>query len=177
MIRELIKKHYNIPNILTLLRLPFALFFPFATSEWRVILLLAAGITDAADGFLARLLKQSTKLGTLLDPIMDKLFAGIVICTFFLEQKLSVGDCLILFGRDIAVFGYGILLWTQGRLSDYRVRAIWSGKAATFLQFVIFLLLAWEKTVPAFIYGCLAIVSLLAFLELIVREKRKVLMH
>ncbi|MDQ2093844.1 CDP-diacylglycerol--glycerol-3-phosphate 3-phosphatidyltransferase [Rhodalgimonas zhirmunskyi] len=71
---------WTIPNILTLLRMLAApmvavmfLYFSRPLADWLALLLFAgASITDWFDGYLARLWKQETKLGTMLDPIADK---------------------------------------------------------------------------------------------------------
>ena len=71
---------WTIPNILTLLRLLAApmvavmfLYFSRPLADWLALLLFAgASITDWFDGYLARLWKQETKIGTMLDPIADK---------------------------------------------------------------------------------------------------------
>lgn len=161
---------WNIPNILTLLRLPLALLFIGASPEWRTVLLIIAGASDGADGFIARYFKQTTWVGTLLDPIMDKLFAVIIIGTFIVEGRLGVAECLVLFSRDIAVAIYGLFLWVQGGLAKYQVRAIWTGKLVTCLQFLVFLLLVWNVEVPVWLYVVVGLVGCAALAELIARE-------
>ena len=79
-------KIYTIPNIITFIRIfliPIILYLMF--SENPNIVLLAGGlfiissISDYFDGYLARTLNQSSRLGTLLDPIADKLLVASVI--------------------------------------------------------------------------------------------------
>jgi cardiolipin synthase len=73
---------------------------------WGVV---AAGITDLADGFLARTLKQNSILGTWLDPLADK------ILTNSLTVSLAVGDlvpwwlCGVILLRDIGLMGGAFL--------------------------------------------------------------------
>ncbi|MEA3470793.1 MAG: CDP-alcohol phosphatidyltransferase family protein, partial [Thermodesulfobacteriota bacterium] len=66
----------NIPNLLTLLRImlvPVIVIMLMRESFlWALILFVVAGITDGLDGFLARVLKQQTALGSYLDPLADK---------------------------------------------------------------------------------------------------------
>jgi cardiolipin synthase len=72
------------PNLLTLVRICLAPFLVTAILESRfrlsLGLFLAAGLTDALDGALARFLKQRTMLGEYLDPVADKL----LLSTLFL---------------------------------------------------------------------------------------------
>ncbi len=84
---------WTIPNILTALRLLAApmvpvmfLYFTRPYADWFALLLfVSASVTDWFDGYLARAWKQETKLGTMLDPIADKvmvLIALLVICGY-----------------------------------------------------------------------------------------------
>ena len=84
---------WNIPNILTLMRLLAApgvavmfLYFARPYADWFALLLfVVAATTDWLDGYLARAWKQETKFGTMLDPIADKamvVIALLVICGF-----------------------------------------------------------------------------------------------
>ena len=67
----------NIPNFLSLLRIilvpVFVIFLIQSEYDKALITFTVAGITDALDGTLARLLKCQTTLGAYLDPIADKL--------------------------------------------------------------------------------------------------------
>ena len=84
---------WNIPNILTLLRLLAApgvaimfLYFARPWADWfALILFVVAATTDWLDGYLARAWKQESKFGAMLDPIADKamvVIALLVICGF-----------------------------------------------------------------------------------------------
>ena len=78
---------WNIPNILTALRLLAApsvavmfLYFTRPYADWfALILFVSAAITDWFDGYLARMWKQETKLGAMLDPIADKAMVVIAL--------------------------------------------------------------------------------------------------
>jgi CDP-diacylglycerol--glycerol-3-phosphate 3-phosphatidyltransferase len=84
---------WNIPNLLTLMRLLAApgvavmfLYFARPYADWfALILFVVAATTDWLDGYLARAWKQESKFGTMLDPIADKamvVIALLVICGF-----------------------------------------------------------------------------------------------
>ncbi|MFC3614068.1 CDP-diacylglycerol--glycerol-3-phosphate 3-phosphatidyltransferase [Lutimaribacter marinistellae] len=78
---------WNLPNILTLLRLLAApalavmfLYFDRPYADWFALILFAgASITDWIDGYLARAWKQETKMGAMLDPIADKAMVVIAL--------------------------------------------------------------------------------------------------
>ena len=93
---------WNLPNILTTLRLLAApavavmfLYFTRPYADWfALILFVSAAITDWFDGYLARSLKQVTKLGTMLDPIADK--AMVVIALMVIVGYSSMSPWLVL---------------------------------------------------------------------------------
>jgi len=85
---------WNIPNILTVLRLLAApgvvLLFLYFTRPWAdwfaLFLFVGAAVTDWFDGYLARLWKQESKFGAMLDPIADK---AMVVIALLLIAGLS----------------------------------------------------------------------------------------
>ena len=93
---------WTIPNILTILRLLAApgvavmfLYFTRPYADWFALLLfISAAITDWFDGYLARAWKQTTKLGTMLDPIADK--AMVVIALMVIIGYSSWSPWLVL---------------------------------------------------------------------------------
>ncbi|MBV9673954.1 MAG: CDP-alcohol phosphatidyltransferase family protein [Verrucomicrobia bacterium] len=94
-----------------------------------------AASTDALDGFLARRLKQQSKLGAMLDPVADK---GLVITAITLLSSNRVYRLLpvwfgsIVISRDVLLMvGYLVLLKVKGKA---RIRPSWAGKAATVFQ-------------------------------------------
>src|SRR5262249_51569745 len=78
------------PNLVSALRLPLALLFPFAArSKGQALAVLAlAGLTDVLDGWLAREKRQVTPTGAVLDPIADKAFALSVVGTLIAQGKI-----------------------------------------------------------------------------------------
>lgn len=99
----------NLPNFLTVLRLLAApgvvLMFLYFTRPWAdwfaLILFVGAAITDYFDGYLARLWKQQTKFGTMLDPIADK--AMVVIALLVITGYAGM-DPWILLPATVIIF-------------------------------------------------------------------------
>ena len=92
---------WNIPNTLTVMRLFAApgvaimfLYFQRPLADWFALLLfVSAAITDFFDGYLARLWKQESKFGAMLDPIADK---AMVVIALVVIVALSTADKLVM---------------------------------------------------------------------------------
>ncbi|MBA3660561.1 MAG: CDP-diacylglycerol--glycerol-3-phosphate 3-phosphatidyltransferase [Gammaproteobacteria bacterium] len=87
---------FNWPNILTLIRIsviPLLVVFFYLPVWWAhlsaAIVFAIASITDWLDGYLARYLKQSTKLGAFLDPVADKLMVCISLVLIIAEPTFQ----------------------------------------------------------------------------------------
>lgn len=87
-IRQLQKEMWNIPNMLTMLRIIMTPFFAVALMKNNAILIFTllalASISDLLDGWIARKTSQITSFGKLIDPLADK----ILICTAFICQAI-----------------------------------------------------------------------------------------
>lgn len=98
---------FTLANQLTLLRLALIPLFAVAVLgreyHWALGLLLAAGISDALDGILARSLKQRTSLGAYLDPIADKLLLSTAFVVLAIREELPWALAVLVLGRDILI--------------------------------------------------------------------------
>ncbi len=124
----------TVPNALSVLRLlgvPLFLWLLLIerADGWAFALLVASGITDFLDGKLARLLDQSSRLGALLDPFVDRLYLVTTLAAFVIRGLIPWWVAAILVGRDLVL---------TATLSVYKRRelpppeVIYLGKAATF---------------------------------------------
>ena len=128
----------SFPNLLTLLRLSF---IPFIVSsileghyEIALILFVLAGISDALDGILARLLGQRTKLGEYLDPIADKLLISTLFLILSATHRIPWRITVIVFSRDIIILVVCTLVYATTPLRDFSPSIF--GKANTVVQIV-----------------------------------------
>jgi CDP-diacylglycerol--glycerol-3-phosphate 3-phosphatidyltransferase len=152
-----------LPNQLTLTRIlaiPLLLFiYPFGSSLTNVICAVIfglAGLTDILDGYLARLYKQESRLGALLDPIADKMLSAASLLLLADSQALPAWMCGFLLCRDIAVSGMRMIALEDG----YTIQVSAFGKIKTILQDVgIFCLLLGQDylDIPFRITGMLSI--------------------
>jgi CDP-diacylglycerol--glycerol-3-phosphate 3-phosphatidyltransferase len=117
-----------------------------------------ASILDGVDGYVARHYHQTSELGTVLDPLADKLLlvSGIVILSFNHEPRLAMIPLWLtgtIIGRDLVV-GLGVMVvrLTVGKVT---VRPRLTGKIATVLQMalVLWILLKWTELHAAWLNG------------------------
>ena len=104
----------NIPNILSLLRIvlvPVVVILLMDGSYLKALIVFAiSGLTDGLDGFLARILKQQTKLGAYLDPIADKALLTSSFLTLAIMGILPGWLTVIVISRDcIILIGIAVL--------------------------------------------------------------------
>jgi CDP-diacylglycerol--glycerol-3-phosphate 3-phosphatidyltransferase len=129
----------NLPNFLTLLRIflvPFlvvVLLTKFDGREiWGLLIFLALAATDFLDGWLARRRGEITTLGTLLDPIADKLLISAVFISLVELGMAPSWMVVIIVGREFAVSGLRSIASSQGIV----ISASGWGKAKMFTQIV-----------------------------------------
>lgn len=138
----------NIPNIITSLRIllipVFVLIFylPFSWSRITAALVFAlAGITDWIDGYLARTLSQTTKLGAFLDPVADKLLiaTALVLIVGGSEIPYLAIPAAVIVGREIVISALREWMAEIGKRTSVAVSFI--GKFKTTIQIIAVLVL------------------------------------
>jgi CDP-diacylglycerol--glycerol-3-phosphate 3-phosphatidyltransferase len=138
----------NLPNLLTLLRIFFvpllvaALLMEQRTFDFAGIILdnalvgliifLAAAGTDLLDGYLARRWGQITTVGTLLDPIADKLLISAALISLVQIGIVDAWLVILIIGREFAVSGLRSIAAAAG----YTIKASDLGKTKMFFQVV-----------------------------------------
>jgi CDP-diacylglycerol--glycerol-3-phosphate 3-phosphatidyltransferase len=111
----------NLPNILTLSRIffiPIIMALLLTRSHnwelWGVGLFLGASFTDWLDGYVARKRQQITTLGTLLDPIADKLLISAAFIALVELKLAQAWMVVIILGREFAVSGLRNIASAEG---------------------------------------------------------------
>jgi CDP-diacylglycerol--glycerol-3-phosphate 3-phosphatidyltransferase len=151
----------NLPNTLTILRI---FFVPFLVAvmveqnlriEWRgavivtnaflaLAIFLIAAATDLLDGYLARRWKQITTVGTLLDPIADKLLISAALISLVQIRRVPAWMVVLIIGREFAVSGLRSIASAEG----YTIQASDLGKTKMITQVVaismILVSIRWE---------------------------------
>ena len=160
----------NIPNSLTIARI---FFVPLVVAllvqerillhwngalishdELALVIFWLAAATDLLDGYLARRWKQVTTIGTLLDPIADKLLVSAALISLVQVGAVAGWLVVLLVGREFAVSGLRSIAAAQG----YTISASELGKTKTFSQVVAISLLMLAIHHPPF--GIWSVLSL-----------------
>ena len=136
---------WNLPNVLTWLRIlaiPLIVFlFLFGarhTHSWAYplagLLFALAALTDTLDGYLARRLGQTTRLGSFLDPVADKLIVAVALVLIVSRdpRPLMVLTAAVIIGREIAISA--LREWMAGIGQRTAVAVSTIGKFKTILQ-------------------------------------------
>ncbi len=154
----------NKVTILRILLIPFfvgAVLYYVRTGEegYRIAGLLCfavASICDGVDGYIARHYNQISELGTLLDPLADKLLlvSGVIVLSFdnspYLE-RMPLWLTVTVIGRDLVVLtGLVVIQLIVGKV---KVRPRMAGKVSTVLQMasVLWILLKWYDVVLTYV--------------------------
>ena len=129
----------NIPNGLTLGRIvlvPLVVWL-IITHEMQAafLLFLLAGLSDAADGFLAKRYGWHSELGAYLDPIADKALLVSIYVTLGFAGHLPVWLVIAVVSRDILIVGAVVLSWMLSR--PLSMQPLLISKANTFSQIVL----------------------------------------
>ncbi len=134
---------WNLPNILTWLRIvavPLVVVLFYLPHKWADIfaglLFAAASITDSLDGYLARRMGLTSRLGAFLDPVADKLIVAVALVLLVSKDShwvLVLAACVII-GREIAISALREWMAEMGERGRVAVSSL--GKLKTILQMV-----------------------------------------
>ncbi|MDR2208878.1 MAG: CDP-diacylglycerol--glycerol-3-phosphate 3-phosphatidyltransferase [Azoarcus sp.] len=136
----------NIPNILTCGRIaliPVFIGVFYLPETWvsmeqqnvlATVFFCAAAITDWLDGYLARVLKQTSAFGAFLDPVADKLMVTTSLVMLVQLDRLDMIVAVIIIGREITISALREWMAREGQSSSVAVAYI--GKLKTTVQMV-----------------------------------------
>jgi CDP-diacylglycerol--glycerol-3-phosphate 3-phosphatidyltransferase len=134
---------WNLPNTLTWLRIaaiPLIVLLFYMPYHWSDpaagILFALAGITDSLDGYFARRLGQTSRLGAFLDPVADKLVVAVALVLLISKdtRALIVLTAAVIIGREITISA--LREWMAEIGARRKVAVSQLGKIKTILQIV-----------------------------------------
>jgi cardiolipin synthase (CMP-forming) len=132
---------FNVPNSLTLFRLLLVPFFVVASMRgWYTtafVLLMTAAATDILDGLIARRFNMRSRIGAVLDPLVDKtmMISGYLFYTFrdgLPMVRIPGWLTFVVFIRDFLILLFAYLLYTRTQIKKFPPS--WAGKASLVLQ-------------------------------------------
>ena len=136
----------TIPNILTFMRMGlipvFVSLIYYGYRELALAVFLVAGVSDGIDGFLARKFKQESELGTIIDPVADKLLMTVAFVMLTLPNVLPPTRHLPIpfwvtasvIGRDVLIIVVAAAINIMTGFRGFKP-SFW-GKASTFVQVI-----------------------------------------
>ncbi|MBT3308803.1 MAG: CDP-diacylglycerol--glycerol-3-phosphate 3-phosphatidyltransferase [Gammaproteobacteria bacterium] len=147
---------FNIPTILTLLRIiliPFFVVAFYLPMEWgrsaAALIFVLAGVTDWLDGYLARKWDQTSPFGAFLDPVADKLMvAAALLLVSDVPELTVVVPAIVIIGREIAISALREWMAEMGERAHVAVSMI--GKIKTTAQMAAIFLLLYQQPIGPF---------------------------
>jgi cardiolipin synthase (CMP-forming) len=130
---------WTVPNQITILRLGFLPIFIVSISyehyRWALLILVLAGLSDGADGLLARSLNQRSSLGAYLDPIADKLLLSSSFVILAFKYEIPLWLMIFVLSRDVIMLVVAVVILLIFGYRPFPPSIL--GKATTFFQIVM----------------------------------------
>ena len=132
-------------------------------------MLVICGVSDGLDGFIARVFKQKSVLGSYLDPLADKIILISAFITLGIIGFLPAWLTVVVISRDVMIMIGVILLYLTG--VDINIKPVVSSKITTCLQFVtVIAVLARDYLVSVqeyyvYLYYITALFTIISFLQ------------
>ncbi len=137
----------SIPNLITLGRIILVpvVVWAIISGEMRIafFLFLAAGISDAIDGFLAKRFHMASELGAYLDPLADKALIMSIYVSLGIAGALPFALVILVVSRDIMIIGAFLLAWLVDR--PMKVKPLPISKVNTVVQIFLATLVLAEQ--------------------------------
>jgi cardiolipin synthase len=126
----------SIPNLITLGRIllvPVVVWAIASGAMWiAFVLFLAAGVSDAVDGYLAKRFNMTSVLGAYLDPLADKALIVSIYLALSVNHLIPRWLVILVVSRDILIVGGIILAWVIG--NPLKIRPLLVSKLTTVAQ-------------------------------------------
>lgn len=129
----------HLPNLISLLRIlmvpPVAWFIVEQQFGAALSLFVIAGVSDGIDGFLAKHYGWVSRLGSILDPLADKLLLSISFVTLAVMGHLPLWLALLVLGRDLVIVVGGVIY--HHLVGRFSLEPTFVSKFNTFLQIAL----------------------------------------
>ena len=156
----------TLPNLLSISRLALAAAFVLADrADARIVLVMVALATDYLDGWIARQFGPMTRLGALLDPFTDRVFALVGVSTFLFEGTLTTWQYFVMISRDLMTAVGFLVARAMPSLRGVAFQARFPGKLVTVMQLATFIAILIRPSAAAPMIFVVALVSLWAIVD------------
>jgi cardiolipin synthase len=129
----------NLPNLITIARILLVpvMVWAIASQEmaFAFFLFLAAGLSDAVDGFLAKRFGMASELGAYLDPLADKVLIVSIYVSLGITEAIPRWLVILVVSRDLLIVGGIILSWVLG--NPIKVKPLMVSKLNTVVQILL----------------------------------------
>ncbi|MDO4483497.1 MAG: CDP-alcohol phosphatidyltransferase family protein [Clostridia bacterium] len=169
-------KIITIPNLISLFRLLliplFAWLYMKGEYAWTVAVLGISGLSDIADGIIARKCNMTSDLGKVLDPVADKLTQFVMMLCLLTRFPSMRTPLIVLIVREITNALTGAMVI---RKTGMVLGAEWHGKAATVMIYIMMLTHVIWYSIPVNVSGLLCtLATLMIIISLVLYTRRNV---
>ena len=165
--KQILKKEQvlTIPNLLSMFRIvllfPIVLLYAKGDYEWAIMLLFVSGISDIADGIIARKFNMVSDFGKIIDPVADKLTQFSLLLCLTMKHKFILVVVSLFFLKEVLLMGISYNLMKKKNSVN---SAKWHGKLNTVIIYSVIVLLIMFPQIPENIVnvmcvGCIAMMS------------------
>jgi len=162
----------SIPNLITLARILLVpvLVWAITAGQMKIafLLFLAAGVSDAVDGFLAKRFGMATRLGAFLDPLADKAMIVSIYVALGIADAIPRWLVILVVSRDIMIVSAVILSWLVDKPVALKPLAVskFNTVAQILLALVVLAALGYGFDADVAIKGLTALVAVLTLLSI-----------
>jgi len=163
---------------ITIIRILFMPIFLFLLtkknlSSWAGLVFFFLVLTDILDGLVARTRKEKSLIGSLLDPLADKLLLSLTYLVLFLTERVPFWLLLIIGGRDLLlILGSGLIYFRLGG-SSISPRPL--GKLSTIIQSLTIFVVLFSLPLRNYLFYLTALVTLISGIDYLLVSGRRVI--
>ena len=129
-------RNLSLPNLITIARILLVPVMVWAIQSNAMLiaftLFLAAGLSDAVDGFLAKRFNMTSELGAYLDPLADKVLLVSIYVSLGIAEAIPRWLVILVVSRDLLIVGGVMLSWILG--NPVRIKPLIVSKLNTVAQ-------------------------------------------
>ncbi len=156
----------SLPNLLSISRLALAAAFVVADrADVRIVLVMLALATDYLDGWIARQFGPMTRIGAVLDPFTDRVFALVGVSVFLFEGTINTFEYFVMISRDLMTAVGFLVARAMPSLRAVAFQARFPGKLVTVLQLATFIAILIRPAAATPMIIVVAVVSVWAVVD------------